>query len=326
MNIRKATGNDFEAIANVINSVWPDNRTTAEALEEDYQKTPERITHGDFVAELNGKIVAYADYSQFIGMYHPQKFGAWIDVMPEHRNKGIGTALYNTILEELRPYNPISLRTDTREDQAAGLHLIKKWGFVESKKYWESRLNVKAFDLTPHARAEEKASAHAIKITDLAELSKRDADSLQKYYDLWCEARQDVPRPEPATEVPFEEWRSFAIDTPYLIPEGSIIAVDKTTGTYVGLSQLYKAEDGEYLETGLTGVRRDYRRKGIALAMKIKGIAYAKSINAPEIRTGNESNNQAILSINERLGYVKEPIWIDFVKTSGFSPLLEENP
>jgi mycothiol synthase len=315
MNIRKATENDFEAIAQVLNSVWPDNRTTPEALEEEHQKTPERITHGDLVAEVNGNIVGCADYSQFLGMYHPQKFGAWIHVMPEHRNKGIGTALYNAVLEELRPFNPISLLTSTREDQAAGLHLVQKWGFAESKKYWESRLDVKAFDITPYAHTQEKPASHDIEITNLAELAKRDADYLQKYYDLWCEARKDVPRPEPATEVPFEEWFSLGINTPYFTPEGSIIAVDKTTNLYVGLSQLYKAEDGEHLETGLTGVRRDYRRKGVALAMKIKGIEYAKSINAPEIRTGNESNNRAMLSINEMLGFVKQPIWIDFVKT-----------
>jgi mycothiol synthase len=315
MNIRKATPNDFETIANVLNSVWPDDRTTREALEEEHQKTPERIKHGDFLAELHGDIVAYGDYSQFLGMYHPQKFGAWIHVMPEHRNKGIGTALYNAILEELQPFNLLALRTTTREDQSAGLHLLQKWGFTEDKRYWESRLDVCGFDLQPYARVEDKPTSRGIEITNLAKLAKRDTDYLQKYYDLWREVRADVPRPEPATEVPFEEWHSFAIDTPYLVPEASIIAVDKTTGAYVGLSQLYKAEDGEHLETGLTGVRRDYRRKGIALAMKIKGIEYAKKINAPEIRTGNESNNRAMLSINETLGYVKEPIWIDFVKT-----------
>lgn len=315
MNIRKAAPSDFGAIAKVLNSVWPDDRTTSQALEEEQQKMPERIKHGDFVAEENGNIVAYGDYSQFIGMYHPQKFGVWIHVIPEHRNKGIGTALYNTILEELQPFNIISLRTDTREDQEAGIHLIQKWGFVESKRYWESRLDVSSFDLHPYAQVEEKSVSHNIEITNLAELSKRDADYLQKYYDLWCEAREDVPRPEPVTTIPFEDWEALIIDTPYLIPEASILAVDKTTGAYVGLSQLYKAEDGEYLETGLTGVLRDYRRKGIALAMKVKGIAYAKSSNTPEIRTGNESNNRAMLSINEMLGYVKQPVWIDFVKT-----------
>ena len=315
MMIRQATKEDFPAIAEVLNNCWIDQRTTAEAIEEKQRTIPQHIKHGDFVAEENGDIVAYGGYSQFIGMFHPQKFGAWIHVIPEHRNKGIGTALLNTILEELQPFNLISLRTDTREDQTAGIHLIQKWGFVESKRYWESRLDVRGFDLRSYAKVGEKSMSHNIEITNLTELSKRNADYLQKYYDLWSEAREDVPRPEPVTTIPFEDWHALIIETPYLIPEASIIAVDKTTGAYVGLSQLYKAEDGEYLKTGLTGVLRGYRRKGIALAMKVKGIAYAKSINAPQIRTGNESNNRAMLSINEMLGYVKQPMWIDFVKT-----------
>jgi hypothetical protein len=43
--------------------------------------------------------------------------------------------------------------------------------------------------------------------------------------------------------------------------------------------------------------------------------AEALELNTPEIRTSNESSNQAMLSINDTLGYVKQPVWIEFVKT-----------
>jgi mycothiol synthase len=314
MMIRKANKEDFPAIAEVTNSCWADKRTTAEALEDEASKIPDHIKHGGFVAEKDGEVVAHAEYTHFTGMYHAQKFWGWINVMPKHRNQGVGSQLFTTLIEALNTYDPISLRSATREDQASALHLVNKWGFTESKRYWESRLNLQAFDLTPYLNVGEKPTSQGIEITTLSELSKRDTHYKEKYYDMWCEARLDVPRPEPATDISFEQWHTWIMESPYMIPEATCIAVDEAEKCYVGVSQLLRAADGDYLETGLTGVRRAYRRKGIALAMKLKGIAYAKQQGASEIRTSNESTNQAMLAINEMLGYVKQPVWIEFVK------------
>ena len=56
-----------------------------------------------------------------------------------------------------------------------------------------------------------------------------------------------------------------------------------------------------------TGVRREHRRQGIALALKLKTIAWAKRIGYSQIQTWNEANNQGMLGINERLGFVRQP-------------------
>ncbi len=321
MTIRQATKKDFPAIAEVLNSCWIDQRTTAKALEDEESRIPQHYRHGTFVAEENGKVIAYANYSQFPGTFHPQRFWAWVFVMPSCCNKRIGTHLFKTILHALLPYDPISLRTTTREDQYSALHLINKWNFSESKRFWESWLNVQTFDITPYTTIEEKPTSQGIEITTLAELIRCDSNYKEKYYGMWCEARLDVPRSEPTAHIGYEQWHTWIIESPYMIPEATFIAVDKDTKIYVGVSQLLKAEGGAHLGTGLTGIRRAYRRKGIAIALKLRGIAYAKEQGVPEIRTSNESNNQAILSINGTLGYVKQPVWIEFVKTGSFNSL-----
>jgi mycothiol synthase len=80
------------------------------------------------------------------------------------------------------------------------------------------------------------------------------------------------------------------------------------------MSQLWHSQASPDLYNGLTGVLRSHRRRGIALALKLRGIAYAKALGRPTIKTWNESNNRAMLAINEALGFVKQPAWIDFVK------------
>ncbi len=320
--IRKATKEDFPAIAEVRNRCWPFEHTTAEALEDEASKRPAYIKHDDFVAEVDGEVIAYAFYTQFPGAYHPQKFWGWVFVTPDYQNKSVGTHLFETLLANLQPYDPISLRTtireksreEPREEKSTARHLVEKWNFSESKRYWESRLNVSTFDVAPHLKAEEKPTVHGVEITTLAELSKHDGDYKEKYYDMWCEARLDVPRSEPVSHISYEGWHTWIMESPSMIPAGTFIAVDSLTKTYVGVSQLLKAAQGEHLVTGLTGVRVAYRRKGIALAMKLRGISYAVKHGVTEIRTSNEATNKAMLSINELLGYVKQPVWLEFVK------------
>ena len=80
------------------------------------------------------------------------------------------------------------------------------------------------------------------------------------------------------------------------------------------MSSLFKSKADDVIETGLTGVLREYRRKGIALAMKVRGIRWCAERGHATIRTANEAGNVGMLSINEVLGFVRQPSWSVFVK------------
>jgi GNAT superfamily N-acetyltransferase len=66
--------------------------------------------------------------------------------------------------------------------------------------------------------------------------------------------------------------------------------------------------------TGDTGVTRTYRRRGLALALKLRGITYARAHGHPLIRTLNVSSNQSILALNQRLGFRRSLAWVGFIK------------
>ena len=123
-----------------------------------------------------------------------------------------------------------------------------------------------------------------------------------------------VPSTDTPTEVPFEQWRRMILDNPNLLPDAFIVAVHEPTGDYVGLSTLWRRQADHDLDTGLTGVHRDWRKRGIALAMKLCALQFARQYGAPMVRTENEVNNRGMLGINERLGFVKQPAWLVFVK------------
>ncbi|MGK0619680.1 GNAT family N-acetyltransferase [Meiothermus cerbereus] len=310
--VRPFADRDYPAVVEVLKAAWPDEAHSEAGLREHDDHAPQ-IRWGRFVAEVEGQVVGVGDYTQFEGMYHPQKFGVWVTVKPTFRSQGIGKALYRQVLSALEPHHPISILSSTREDQPHALAWLGKLGFVEKMRYWESRLDVQRFDFAPWAGRMEAVEAAGFALKSLQEL-EADKEHRQKLYDLWLEARLDVPRPEEISEVSFEDYCKWVFESRYYLPEGHFVAIDKTTGQYVALSTLWKT-DGDYLQTGLTGTRRAYRRKGLALALKLKGIRFAKAYGAKEIRTGNETGNRAMLSINEALGFVKQPAWIDYVLT-----------
>ena len=81
---------------------------------------------------------------------------------------------------------------------------------------------------------------------------------------------------------------------------------------FVGLSYLrVRSENPQELETGITGVLRDYRRRGIATALKVKAAAFAQQCGADRIMTMNEEKNP-MYELNVQLGFKPLPRWITY--------------
>jgi len=122
-----------------------------------------------------------------------------------------------------------------------------------------------------------------------------------------------VPGLDPATSSPFERFEQEVLRAPYALPEAYFIAI--RGDRYVGESALApEGDDPRVLHQGLTGVLRDDRGRGIAMALKLRTIEYGRAHGFRQIRTMNDSLNEPMLAINEALGFIREPAWITFGK------------
>jgi len=92
-------------------------------------------------------------------------------------------------------------------------------------------------------------------------------------------------------------------------PHSYFLAIDMQRKEPVGLSNFVDTPPSLYNE--LTGVRQDYRNRGLAKSLKLMGIKYAIEHEYSEIWTVNEVTNKAILSLNKSLGFEKisERVW-----------------
>lgn len=315
MKIRDArpTDEDYAAMAAIQTAIYPDTPAVGADYREadEFMAADERCRVRRWLAEAGDQVVGLGSYWQHPGAYDPHFFGIVVYVTPEWQGQGIGSTLYRHVIADLEQYEPRRLRARSRTDQPRGLRFLAQRGFVEYHRSGESRLDVVGFDPDPYAALLEKVAAGGIVIRSLAELGA-DPQRNQKLHELTWQLIQDVPGAEDATKMSLEQWQAATIEAETALPGGYLVAVDDED--YVGLTELMRDRASDTLQTGLTGVLPAYRRRGIATALKVRAIAFARASGNPHIKTQNEVKNRPMLSINERLGFERLPDWIAFQK------------
>ena len=311
--IRPLTSDDYEILADIMNSVLPDYALTGGQLRHDDEHRDKRCRCQRWLYEIDGDTVGIGVFQNLAYMFHPRIFRIDISVRPEYQRRGIGSRLYDHVLSALAEHDPLEVTAYFREDMTESRRFCTKRGFEEKMRDWEVRLDVNSFDPNDYTELEQKLEREGIRVVSYADLAD-DPDRDHKLWRLDCVLGYDVPMPGEYTEPTFEFYKSRNMDNPMYTPEAHTIAV--CGDEFVGMNILWKSDDREDLVyTGLTGVAREFRRKGVALAMKVRGLRWCRGNGINEVRTWNATQNEGMLAINERLGFVKQPAWIEYSKT-----------
>ncbi len=265
-----------------------------------------------FLVEVDGIPVAVGTYAEWIWWYEPGRYELSIKVHSNHRRQGHGSALYEILRERLASETPPGkiLMCKCREDEPDSVRFVQKRGFPQSGRDQASELAVADFDKERFDAAAKRMSEQGIEIVTYAELAKVDPECHRHLYDLNWITIQDKPSTGTYTRQPFERFVKQEFGNPRFMPEGYFVALHN--GRYVGECDIIDEQhDGENLETGYTGVHPDYRRRGIATALKLRCIQFAQEHGFKKIITDNDATNP-MYQLNLQLGYKPTPGYLLF--------------
>ncbi len=266
-------------------------------------------THQRLVAEIDDQLVAYATYGQSIWYPATGVFEIWIEVDPDFRGHGIGSDLYQRLIEDLEFLSPKTLKSRARESEPDPIQFLEKRGFICKSQEPQFALDLLTFDDSSYDSIASEMKSIGISIISLVELRQSDPDWLPKWWDLEWDILQDMPSDEPPVRRYLEQFESD-IQHPAIIPEAFFFAVDGNQ--LVGISGLTR-QDEKTLQADLTWVIPSHQCKNIELALKLRTIDYAL-LNGATYILDDAFEGDPGYTLNLELGFQHLPPWLVFEK------------
>jgi GNAT superfamily N-acetyltransferase len=214
-----------------------------------------------------------------------------VRVSPAARGQGVGAALLGELQRRTEVLAAPTLEVEVRDDDPGSLAWTYRNGFREIGR--SVRLGL---DLTEIEKP-VVAPPDGIEIVTWAQ----QPELARGIYDVACEAYPDEPGSTDVEMEPFEGWLSQDMQGSGDRADAVFVALagDEVAG-YAKLSMSVRVG---YVLHDMTGVKRSFRGRGIASALKRAEIAWAKREGFRTLETFNDELNAPIRALNEKHGY-----------------------
>ena len=243
------------------------------------------------------QIIAYGAVEQTV--YLP-KYRLLLVTDPQWLKRGAVDLLIDRLMEDLREAQAITVSCRQYASETELVSLLQSRGFEETSRALDLRLDVATADVEAPG---QRFADEGISITTFAEEREQDPRCVEKLYELTTLLDGDDPARGPFVPPAYNAREALMwMEMKYVLPDAYFIA--KRGDEYVGVSDvsLFEAMPGG-LTLGFTGVKREYRRRGLATALILHGIEYARSHGYRIVQSFVKPQQAAIRALNEKLGF-----------------------
>jgi GNAT superfamily N-acetyltransferase len=277
----------------IVNAVTPDSPTSIEDIRWAARTYPGGAR---FLARLDGRPVGTATTGR-IYVHEPSFERYWlsIEVLPDARRCGVGSALWAAASAVAREAGKTGFETHVSEARPDALAFLEHRGFEVIERSKMVRLDLAG--LAPPA----VAPPPGIVITSLAARP----DLAAGVHAVALEAYPDIPSADvPLATGSLEEFLARDVNREGIPADGLPIALDEATGEVVGwASLLFQPGSTTVAWHDMTAVRRAWRGRGVATALRRATVAWAIANGLEALETGNDEENAPMRAVNARLGY-----------------------
>jgi GNAT superfamily N-acetyltransferase len=217
-------------------------------------------------------------------------------VAPSERRRGAGSELYRAVSGWARTRGHREVEVPVRDDDGESLRFAERRGFVPFRR--EQGLVLELGPLEPPP-VDAPAGVEIVTWAERPELA-------HGMYEVAAEALPDIPGEEDSAIETFEDWLEHDMRGRGDRPEATFVAVagDEVVG-YAKFSLTDAQPTTAHHD--LTAVKRAWRGRGLARALKARQLGWAKENGFTELRTRNEERNEPIRRLNARFGYRPAP-------------------
>jgi len=160
-------------------------------------------------------------------------------------------------------------------------------------------LDVHTFNAMIFAPFVERCRGAGLQFSTLAALGDS-AEHRRALYDLNRQCSAAIPGR--GGFHTFKEYLQKRVEIPSFDPAGVVLAVEGADWVRMAATSDWRQQG--YVFNEMTGVRVGYRGAGVALAMKVLGVDFARACGVTKIRTIHHPGNLPAIAMNRRLGYV----------------------
>jgi len=272
------------------NAVWPLDAITMDEVRS-FRATTR--AYAAFLARRDGIEVGSAACA--VLPTRPDRGWTIVSVLPEHRRQGVGTALYCTVSGWLHERDIHKIRAPVREDDVDSIGFAERRGFREVERNAMAVLDLRELDPA------SAAPPPGIEITTWAERP----ELTPAIFEVAREALPDIPGGAERQPDTLENWLTH-FGRPSSPRDATFVAL--AGAEVVGYAQLTTtAAQPQAAFHDMTAVKRAWRGRGIAGALKRAQIAWAKEHGYERLETENEARNEPIRRLNSALGYRPAP-------------------
>jgi mycothiol synthase len=271
----------------VYNAVWPHEAVT---IDEVRHFKAAMADHVDLVVWIDEQPVG----SGFAAIMpqRPELPHVLITVLAAARGQGAGTALYEAVSDWTRKHGLNELEAVVSDEDPDSRGFADRRGFMEDRR--EKGVALRLAEIEPPP-VEPPDGIEIVSWAERPELAPG-------IYEVALEASPDVPGWEEEIPEPFEDWLRNDMQGSGDKPEATFLALagDEVVG-YAKFSLTDAQPTTAHHD--LTGIKRAWRGRGIARALKATQIRWAKGHGYEELRTRNDKRNAPIRHLNREFGY-----------------------